>query len=214
MDDLEQEVDKGTPVDDTGTLSTDKSEAIETPEQEEEELTDEQLEAEISRLKDEAEKEEDPKAKRHIEQEAGWKMKIVKEREKAKKLELENQQTAERIKGYEAKAIEEAFTKALDENYGLPYFEKLYSEDPEFANKVAQEKWKVSAKDLIFKTKKELAKNGDEALSKQVSEEEIRMSEREKIYHDLAIEQAQETFNSLDETEKLEAQSYFDDIVE
>ncbi len=40
------------------------------------------------------------------------------------------------------------------------------------------------------------------------------MSEREKLLHEIAIEDAQEAFNDLSEEEKTEAKEYFDDIVE
>lgn len=51
-------------------------------------------------------------------------------------------------------------------------------------------------------------------MKKYVSEEDIRASEREKVYHDLAIEQAEELFSKLEGDEKDEAKEFFDDIVE
>jgi len=73
-------------------------------------LTDEQLEEDIKRLSEEVEKEEDTKEKRHKQQDIGWKMKIKKEREKARELSEVNHKLEQSL-------IDEAYNKALDENY-------------------------------------------------------------------------------------------------
>jgi len=181
---------------------------------EEKELTDEQLNEEISSLKEKVEKEDDPKEKRYIEQNIWWKMKVVKERDKAKALEEKNLKTEERLKGFESNLLEEAYSKSIDDNFWLPYFENLAKSNPDIAEKLAQDKWWMSAKKLILDTKKELADWWDEKLKKEVSEEEIRESARNNVYHEIAIEQAEEMFESLEGDEKQEAKTYFDDIVE
>lgn len=188
-----------------------KSEPVET----EEEKTDEQLKEEIARLDEEIKKEEDAKEKRHKEQDKGWKLKIIKEREKAKLLEEENIKKEETLKQLETRLFEEAYSKTIDDNFWLPYFESLSKSNPDLANKLAQEKWwKKNAQELIFETKKQLANEWDEELKKVVSEEEIRMSEREKVKHELALEEAESMFNDLDKADKAVAKEYFDDIVE
>lgn len=179
------------------------------------ELTDEELKSEIERLKGEVEKEQDPKEKRHKEQDIGWKMKLQKERDKAKALENANKQNEERAKKLENSLIEEAYNKAIDESYWLSYFENLTKTNPDFAEKVSQSKWGKSAKTLIWESKRELAdKNNDEDLKKQISEEDIRQSEREKIYHEISIQQAEDLFSTLSQEEQIQAKEYFNDIVE
>jgi len=178
------------------------------------ELTDEQLQEEISRLKEEVTKEDDPKEKRYKEQDIGWKTKMLKEREKAKSLEETNRQTEARMKSIENNLLEEAYSKTIDDNYWLPYFENLAKNNPELADKLAKDKWNTTAKELIFDTKKGLADDWDEELQKVVSEEEIRNAERTKIYHELSIEQAEDTFKDLSEDERVEAKEYFDDIID
>ncbi len=134
-------------------------------------------------------------------------MKIKKEREKAKELSEVNHKLEQSL-------IDEAYNKALDENYWLSYFEKLSTTNPEFAEKVAQSKWQKPAKQLILESKRELAeKNNDEDLRKQVTEEDIRQSEREKIYHEMSLKQVDDVFKDLSEEESKEAKEYFDDIV-
>jgi len=79
---------------------------------------------------------------------------------------------------------------------------------------VAQSKWQKPAKQLILESKRELAeKNNDEDLRKQVTEEDIRQSEREKIYHEMSLKQVDDVFKDLSEEESKEAKEYFDDIV-
>lgn len=126
---------------------------------EEAELTDEQLKEEIARLDKEIKEEEDAKEKRHKEQDKGWKMKIVKEREKAKTLEEENRKISEVRNTLEKNLIEEAYQKTIDDNFGLPYLENLAKTNPDIANKLTKEKWGKSAKELILQTKRERAEN-------------------------------------------------------
>lgn len=213
MDDLENVV---TDAPETGTPSTEETQDSVTPEtpEEEKELSDEELKEEIARLEEEIKNEEDAKEKRHKEQDKGWKQKIIKEREKAKALAEENRKFQESRNSLEKALIEEAYAKTIDDNFGLPYFENLSKSNPDLANKLAQEKWGKNAKELILDTKRKLAENGDEESQKLVSEEDIRASEREKVYHDLAIEQAEQMFDELNESEKSEAKEFFDDIVE
>lgn len=180
----------------------------EKPQENLEELTDEQLDEDIKRLKDEVDKEEDPKEKRHKQQDIGWKMKIQKERKEAKEWTEKSKQAKQSL-------IDEVYEKALDANYWLSYFEKLFNTDSKLADEVAKSKWNKSAKQLILESKRELAEqNGDEELKKQITEEDIRQSEREKIYHELAIQQVEDIFWDLWEEEKVEAKEYFNDIVE
>ena len=112
-----------------------------TPIVEEEELTDEQLTEQVERLKEEASKQEDPKEKRHLEQQAGWSQKLLKEREKANNLAESNRTIEESRNKFESSLVEEVYEKAIDEKYGLPYFEKLMKSDAKLAEKVAQDKW-------------------------------------------------------------------------
>lgn len=112
-----------------------------TPIVEEEELTDEQLTEQVERLKEEASKQEDPKEKRHLEQQAGWSKKLLKEREKANNLAESNRTIEESRNKFESSLVEEVYEKAIDEKYGLPYFEKLMKSDAKLAEKVAQDKW-------------------------------------------------------------------------
>jgi hypothetical protein len=124
---------------------------------EEKDLTDEELATEVERLKEEAKKQDDPKEKRHLEQQAGWFQKVAKERDKAKTLEKENAQKEESMKRFEQSLIEEVYSKTVDDKFGLPYFENLYKTNPDIADKVAQDKWQKSAKELILETKRTLA---------------------------------------------------------
>jgi len=80
-------------------------------------LSDEELQAEIDRLKDEVSKEEDAKEKRYKEQDIGWKMKVVKEREKARKLEAQNTEKEEKLKTFENTLVIEAYEKIIDDNF-------------------------------------------------------------------------------------------------
>lgn len=213
LENVETDAPNGTPS--TKELQDSKPETVEEESSnDEEELTDEQLTEEITRLKEEVEKEDDPKEKRYKEQNIWWKMRVVKERDKAKTLAEKNNQTEEKLKTFESNLLEEAYTKTLDDNFGLSYFENLTKNNPDIAEKLAQEKWWTSAKQLILDTRKELADWWDEELQKVVSEDEIRQTERANVYHELAIEQATETFKTLEGDEKTEAQEYFDDIVE
>lgn len=196
-----------TPPEENGEINS------QTPPDEEKELSDEELQAEIDRLKDEVSKEEDAKEKRYKEQDIGWKMKVVKEREKARKLEAQNTEKEEKLKTFENTLVIEAYEKIIDDNFWLAYLEKLAKINPELANKVTNEKWWKSAAELILDTKRELADNWNEDYKKVVSEEDIRKTEREKIYHELAIEQTQSIFDDLQDSEKVEAKWYFDDIV-
>jgi SHS2 domain-containing protein len=181
---------------------------------EEAELTDEQLKEEIARLDKEIKAEEDAKEKRHKEQDKWWKMKIVKEREKAKALEEENRKISEVRTTLEKNLIDEAYQKTIDDNFGLPYFENLAKTNPDIANKLAKEKWGKSARELILDTKRERASKWDEELKKVVSEEDIRIAAREEAFHEVAIEMATTMFDALEESEKVKAKEYFDDIVE
>lgn len=158
MDDLETgEMD--TVVDDT--LSPEENLDSTTPEvvEEEKDLSDEELKEEIARLEEEIKLEEDAKEKRHKEQDKGWKQKIIKEREKAKILEEGNRKTEEKLKSFETSLIEEAYSKTIDDNFGLPYFENLSKTNPDLANKLAKDKWGKSAKELILDSKRTLAEN-------------------------------------------------------
>lgn len=187
----------------------------ETVEVEEKDLTDEELKEEIARLDEEIKLEEDAKEKRHKEQDKWWKQKIVKERERAKALEEGNRRTEEKLKSFESSLIEEAYSKTVDDNFGLPYFENLAKTNPDLADKLAKDKWgKKDAKELILDTKRKLADNWDEESKKLVSEEDIRASEREKIYHELSLKQADTMFGDLEEWERVEAKEYFDEIAE
>jgi hypothetical protein len=197
----------------TDTPSQEPAEAIK-PETVEAELTDEQLKEEIDRLDKEIKEEEDAKEKRHKEQDKGWKMKIVKEREKAKTLEEENRKISEVRNTLEKNLIEEAYLKVVDDNFGLPYLENLAKSNPDIANKLTKEKWGKSAKELILQTKRERASDGDEELKKVVSEEDIRIAAREEAFHEVAIEMATTMFDDLEESERTKAKEYFDDIVE
>jgi hypothetical protein len=113
MEDLEQVETVASELSDTPTTSEQDTETLETSE--EQELSDEELEAEISRLKEEAKSEENPKDKRHLEQEYGWKMKVLKERERAKTLEEKNNQTVERLNSYESNLLEELYERTNTE---------------------------------------------------------------------------------------------------
>lgn len=161
----------------------------ETPE-EERELSDEELKAEIERLDELAKKEEDPKEKRHLEQQKGWSQKIAKERDKARAISEENAKALESVTKYERSLVEEVYSKTCDDNFGLPYFEKIMQTNPEIAEKVAKEKWGTSAKKLVLETKRGMA-DGNEEIKKQVTEEDIRA----KVYHEIAVEQAQSEFD-------------------
>ena len=214
MDDLETGWLDAAPIDAPPSLETLDSQTPVT-EAPEKEPTDEELKEEIVKLQEEVKKEEDAKEKRHKEQDIGWKQKIIKEREKAKVLEAENRKVLESKDTLEKSLIEEAYSKTIDDNFGLPYFENLSKTNPELADKLAKEKWgKRDAKELILDTKRTLAGNWDEEAKKLVSEEDIRSAEREKVYHEIALEQAQTMFDDLEESEKVEAKEYFDDIAE
>lgn len=196
---------------DTPSAEDEDTKQEETPDVvEDKELSDEELALEVERLKEEAKKETDPKEKRHLEQQAGWSVKIQKEREKAKSLAEENQKTKESNQRFEKSLIEEVYSKTQQDGFGLEYFEKLAKDNPDIAEKVAQEKWKKTAKALILETKRGLANDGNEELKKQVTEEDIRA----KVYHEVAVEQAQSTFDDLEDAEKKEAQEYFNEMVE
>ncbi len=211
MEDLEQVETVAPELSDTPTTSDQDTETLDTSE--EQDLSDEELQAEISRLKEEAKSEENPKDKRHLEQEYGWKMKVLKERERAKTLEEKNNQTVERLNSYESNLLEELYERTNTE--WLPYFENLYKTNPDMANKLAKDKYdQPNAKTLILETKRSLASEWDEEASKIVSEEDIRQAERDKVYHELAIEQVETIFNELSGQELTDAKSYFDDIVE
>lgn len=206
MEDLEQDI-QGTVDENVDALpeSTDAS-----PEVDETELTDEELALEVERLKEEAKKQEDPKEKRHLEQQAGWSQKILKERDKAKALEQENNRTKETMSAYEASLLEEVYAKAIDEKFGLDYFENFYKTNPSLADKLANEKWGKSAKNIILETKRDLAKDGNDSFKEEVSKEDIRA----QVYHEVAIEQAQTIFDDLADGEKSKAIEYFNDMVE
>lgn len=209
MDNLEN-VETDAP--DTGIPSTE--EVTDTVPEEEKDLSDEELKEEIARLDEEIKNEEDAKEKRHKEQDKGWKQKIIKERDKAKSLEEENRKTKESYNGLEKALIDEAYAKTVDDNFGLPYFENLAKSNPDLANKLAKQYWSKSAKELILDTKRNLADSGDEESQKLVNEEDIRASERERVYHDLALEQAEAMLDELEPSERDVAREYFDDIVE
>lgn len=211
MDDLDN-VKQDAP--DNGQPSIEETQEVNDTSKEDEELTDEQLEKEISRLKEEVNSEEDPKEKRHKEQNIGWKVKIQKERERAKDIAERNSVAEQRLIAIETKLVEEAYSKAVDDNFWLTYFEELSKSQPEIANKVAEKFGVKTADELIFNTKKKLANDWDEDLKKQIFEQEIRLTEREKIYNEIAIEQAHSMFSELQDSEKEQAKSYFDEIVE
>lgn len=206
MEDLE--------LDNNGTIDTEVDALPEStdanPEIEETELTDEELALEVERLKEEAKNQEDPKEKRHLEQQAGWSQKILKERDKAKALEQENNRTKETMSAYESSLLEEVYEKAIDEKFGLDYFENFYKTNPSLADKLATEKWGKSAKKIILETKRDLAKDGNESAKEEVSKEDIRA----QVYHEVAIEQAQTIFDDLADSEKSKAIEYFNDMVE
>lgn len=206
MEDLE--------LDNNGTIDTEVDALPEStdanPEIEEKELTDEELALEVERLKEEAKNQEDPKEKRHLEQQAGWSQKILKERDKAKALEQENNRTKETMSAYESSLLEEVYEKAIDEKFGLDYFENFYKTNPSLADKLATEKWGKSAKNIILETKRDLAKDGNESAKEEVSKEDIRA----QVYHEVAIEQAQTIFDDLADSEKSKAIEYFNDMVE
>lgn len=206
MEDLE--------LDNNGTIDTEVDALPEStdanPEIEETELTDEELALEVERLKEEAKNQEDPKEKRHLEQQAGWSQKILKERDKAKALEQENNRTKETMSAYESSLLEEVYEKAIDEKFGLDYFENFYKTNPSLADKLATEKWGKSAKNIILETKRDLAKDGNESAKEEVSKEDIRA----QVYHEVAIEQAQTIFDDLADSEKSKAIEYFNDMVE
>jgi hypothetical protein len=83
----------------------------------EKELSDDEIKEEIKKIEDEIKEETDPKEKRHKEQDKGWKMKILKERERAKTLEEENNRKADTLKNLENSLIEEAYSKVIDERF-------------------------------------------------------------------------------------------------
>jgi hypothetical protein len=214
MDDIDK-VEKDAVITDPPSAQEEPEPQKPEPEEPEKELTDDELKEEIARLDEEIKKEEDAVEKRHKEQDKGWKMKIVKERDKAKALEEDNRKKEESIKSFEKTLIEEAYSKTIDENFWLPYFENLTRSNPDLANKIAKEKWgKKDAKHLILDTKRQLAASWDEELKKVVSEEDIRTAEREKVYHELALDQVKDTFDDLSDEEKTEADEYFQDIIE
>ncbi len=174
----------------------DEAGATPQPPEEEKDLTDEELKEQIEKLREDAKKEEDPTTKRHLEQQAGWSQKIMKEREKAKALEEGNRKAEEAKKALENALVEEAYSKAVDDAFGLPYFENLAKTNPELADRVAKEKWgKKSAKEVVMAEKRKRAEAGDEDSKRTVTEEEIRASEREKILHELAVEQVDAQFD-------------------
>lgn len=213
MEDLET-VETVAPEEGEPTIEEQDSQTPKTSE-EEKELTDEELKEDISRLKLEISKEEDPKEKRHKEQEMWWKMKVEKERNRAKDLELKNRENEELSKTIENTLIEETYSKITSNEFWLPYFETLYKTNPKLADKVAKEKWDgKTAKQLILETKKQLADNWDDSAKQQVTEEEIRQEERDKIYEEIAIEEAQRIVDELDWQEHEDAVSYFEEIAE
>lgn len=116
-----------------------------------EDLTDAKLTEEIDKLKEEAQKVEDPKEKRHLQQQAGRLQQIEKAREKARELEEKNRSYEERL---EKSAIEEVYQKATSQEHGLSYFKEVYKTDPQLANKVAKEKWNMSAREAILASSK------------------------------------------------------------
>jgi hypothetical protein len=179
-----------------------------TPIVEEEELTDEQLTEQVARLKEEASKQEDPKEKRHLEQQAGWSQKLLKEREKANNLAESNRTIEESRNKFESSLVEEVYEKAIDEKYGLPYFEKLMKSDAKLAEKVAQDKWWKSAKEIILDSKRALAENGDEDSKNDITMEEMEA----KAEHKIAIREANKVFNDLESDEKETAKKYFDKL--
>lgn len=186
----------------------------ETPE-EEKDLTDDELREQIDKLREEAKEEKDSTEKRHKEQEAGWKQKILKEREKAKALEEGNRKTEETRKAMEDMLLQEAYSKTVNDDFGLPYFESLSKTNPELADRLAKEKFdRKNARDLILSEKRKRAAAGDEESAKLVSEEEIRAAERERVYHELALEQVDSSFEGLTEPEREEAKAHFEDIAE
>lgn len=137
MDDMDQGTQDAV-VTDVPSPEMPDGQTAETPEAE---LTDEELKLQIETLKEEAKKEVDPKEKRHKEQEAGWSEKVLRERERAQNLAKENDKAQASMKEVESTLIEETYSKIIDENFGLPYLEKLYATKPEIADKVTKEKW-------------------------------------------------------------------------
>lgn len=180
----------------------------ETP-NEETELSDEDLLAEIERLDELAKKEEDPKEKRHLEQQKGWSQKIAKEREKAKAIAEQNARALEAKEKYESSLVEEVYSKIIDDNFGLPYLEKLMVTHPDIAERVAKERWGTSAKKLVLETKRSMA-GENEDIRNQVTEEDIRA----KVLHEVAMEDARAEFEELDASEKAQAEEYFAEMSE
>lgn len=207
MEDLEKEVTQVADSNVPPTQDEDVSENNDTDSQKEE-LSDEELKSEVARLKEEAKTTEDPKEKRHLEQQAGRLQQLSKAREKANLAEQTLREKEERISRLEGKELEILFQKTQTEDW-LQFFEDLYESDPETAEKLARQKYDwMSAKELIAKTYKSLAKDWNDDAKKRVSEEESEA----KAEHKVAIKYASKIFSDLSAEEKQTAQKYFDRI--
>lgn len=181
------------------------SQEEETPPQVEEDLTPEQITEEVEKLKEEAKGKEDPKEKRYIEQQAGRLQQLAKAKERA---QLAEQTANEREQKLEAIEIESIYEKCMKPELGLSYFEEIAKTDPKLAEKVAQQKFQISAKELILNSKKEAAQSGNEEVK-----QELTMGEYEaKAEHKIAVREANKVFNDLEGEEKDTAKKYFDKI--
>jgi len=202
MEDLELEVttdaDKVVPSD----------EWQETEAHEEENLSDDQVISEVERLKEEAKTTEDPKEKRHLEQQAGRLQQLAKARERASNAEKTAKEKEDYLTNLETKQIDLIYEKAMDEKYWLPYFEEIVKTDPKLADKVAKEKWWMTAKQVIKQSKQELAQNGDDTAKQDLTMEEMEA----KAEHKIAVREANKAFNDLESDEKEIAQKYFERI--
>jgi hypothetical protein len=201
MENLENEV---TEVADVGNVPpTDESNET----HEEQELTDDELTEEVARLKEEAKAVDDPKEKRHLEQQAGRLQQLSKAREKASQVEQSLRDKESRLAELESREIDYVYRETQGEN-GLQYFENLMEENRDLAEKVAHEKYGMSAKKLIQATYKNLADGGDDKSKEKVTESESEA----KAEHKLAIKYATKTFSDLSTEEKEVANKYFDRI--
>jgi hypothetical protein len=146
---------------------------------------------------------EDPKEKRHLQQQAGRLQQIEKAREKARELEEKNRSYEELL---QKNTVEEVFTKATSTEHWLEYFKWIYKTDPQLANKVAREKWNMSAKDAILASSKNNADSWDDDDKKSYTREQVRA----EVEHELSVELAKDIFKDLSEDERKVANTYFD----
>ena len=160
-------------------------------------LSNEQIQQDIDDIKERLKDETDAKEKRHKEQEIGWKMKIIKDREKANKLEEANNKLESRL-------VEEVYDKATTDWFGIWYFEKIYKDSPDLAEKVAKTKFGLTAKQLIKR----------ETWGEWIDEEEAIEKAREKVYKEMAIEAVEDLLNKLNKGDREAVKNEFDDITE